>query len=77
MLQIQINNKHKCMDVWKTLKNTNNKNKNKNKILNAYNLFQYIDTKTTDTWLVLFFTLSTVILQIATRHRVKKYFSKK
>ena len=35
------------------------------------NLFQYIDTKTTDTWLVLFFTLSSVILQIATRRRVK------
>jgi len=40
-------------------------------------LFQYQDTKSTDTWLVLFFTLSAVILQIATRHRLKKYFKKK
>ena len=40
-------------------------------------LFQYHDTKSTDTWLVLFFTLSAVILQIATRRRFKKYFSKK
>ena len=40
-------------------------------------LFQYQDTKSTDTWLVLFFTPSAVILQIATRRRFKKYFSKK
>ncbi len=40
-------------------------------------LFQYQNTKSTDTWLVLFFTLSAVILQIATRRRFKKYFSKK
>ena len=40
-------------------------------------LFQYQDTISTDTWLVLFFTLSAVILQIATRRRFKKYFSKK
>jgi len=37
-------------------------------------LFQYHDTKSTDTWLVLFFTLNAVILQIATRRSLKSIF---
>ena len=39
-------------------------------------LFQYQDTKSTDTWLVLFFTLSTVILQIAKDVGLKSIFQK-
>ena len=39
----KLNNKHKCINVWKTLKNTNNKNTSTKKILHAYNLFQYIN----------------------------------
>ena len=39
-------------------------------------LFQYHDTKSTDTWLVLFFTLSTVILQIAKDVGLKSIFQK-
>ena len=39
-------------------------------------LFQYQDTKSTDTWLILFFTLSAVILQIAKNVGLKSIFQK-
>ena len=37
------------------------------------NLYQYIDTKSNDTWLILFFILGALILQIATRRKFKNF----